>query len=462
MYDLYPYIDGLFTKHETIEQLWKSYPWAHNNFTAWASTRSSGATSEIDPDLAHPQSDGDPYYRSLVWAPGLTTDSVLGVVVTYAPATYHPMTPARLLDTRYGNGLSVKLSANTPATFQVTGRAGIPSGATAVTGNVTVVNPTFSWAIYLGPEPTPFPTTSTLNFLTGEAKANGVTLALGSGGTLSATYMSAAGNTTDLVFDVTGYYTPDTTGATYHPMAAARLVDSRKGTGLSTRLSANKPATFQVTGRFGIPTTATAVTGNVTVVNATFSWAIYLGPDPNPKPTTSTLNFLKGEAKANGVTVALGSGGTLSATYISYSGNTTDLVFDVTGYFTNDLTGARYVPITPVRLLDTRYHNGLSTRLSANTPATFQVAGRDAIPSNATAVTGNVTVVYPTDSWAIYLGPDPLTSPGSSTLNFLAGDVKANGVTVALGSGGTLSATYISYSGNTTDLIFDATGYYEP
>jgi hypothetical protein len=35
-------------------------------------------------------------------------------------------------------------------------------------------------------------------------------------------------------------------------------------------------------------------------------------------------------------------------------------------------------------------------------------------------------------------------------------------VTVALGSGGTLSATYISYSGNTTDLIFDATGYYEP
>jgi hypothetical protein len=379
-----------------------------------------------------------------------------------AGASYHPMTPARLLDTRYGNGLSVKLSANTPATFQVTGRAGIPSGATAVTGNVTVVNPTFSWAIYLGPEPTPFPTTSTLNFLTGEAKANGVTLALGSGGTLSATYMSAAGNTTDLVFDVTGYYTPDTTGATYHPMAAARLVDSRKGTGLSTRLSANKPATFQVTGRFGIPTTATAVTGNVTVVNATFSWAIYLGPDPNPKPTTSTLNFLKGEAKANGVTVALGSGGTLSATYISYSGNTTDLVFDVTGYFTNDLTGARYVPITPVRLLDTRYHNGLSTRLSANTPATFQVAGRDAIPSNATAVTGNVTVVYPTDSWAIYLGPDPLTSPGSSTLNFLAGDVKANGVTVALGSGGTLSATYISYSGNTTDLIFDATGYYEP
>jgi len=298
------------------------------------------------------------------------------------------MTPARLLDTRYGNGLSVKLSANTPATFQVTGRAGIPSGATAVTGNVTVVNPTFSWAIYLGPDPMPFPSTSTLNFLKGEAKANGLTAALAADGSLSATYMSVAGNTTDLVFDVTGYFTPDTSGATYHALDPARLVDTRIGNGLSSKLSANTPATFHVIGRAGIPSDATAVTGNVTVVNPTFSWAIYLGPDPITSPTTSTLNFLKGEAKGNGVTVALGAGGMLSATYMSYSGNTTDLVFDVTGYYTRDLTGGKFVPITATRLLDTRVGNGLSTRLSANTPATFQVAGRAGIPDNATAVTG--------------------------------------------------------------------------
>ena len=376
--------------------------------------------------------------------------------------TYHPMTPARLLDTRYGNGLSVKLSANTPATFQVTGRAGIPSGATAVTGNVTVVNPTFSWAIYLGPDPMPFPSTSTLNFLKGEAKANGLTAALAADGSLSATYMSVAGNTTDLVFDVTGYFTPDTSGATYHALDPARLVDTRIGNGLSSKLSANTPATFHVIGRAGIPSDATAVTGNVTVVNPTFSWAIYLGPDPITSPTTSTLNFLKGEAKGNGVTVALGAGGMLSATYMSYSGNTTDLVFDVTGYYTRDLTGGKFVPITATRLLDTRVGNGLSTRLSANTPATFQVAGRAGIPDNATAVTGNVTVVNPTCAWAIFVGPDPDPNPTTSTLNFLRGEAKANGVTVALGSGGTVSATFISYSGNTTDLVFDVTGYYGP
>jgi hypothetical protein len=248
-------------------------------------------------------------------------------------ATYHPMTPARLLDSRSGNGLSGKLVANTPRTFVVSGRGGIPAGATAVTGNVTVVNPSYSWAVYLGPVATASPTTSTINFSAGEIRANGLTVALRSDGTLSATFMSFAGNTTDLVFDVTGYYTADATGTRYVPMAPSRLLDSRVGNGLSGKLIANTPATFQVTGRGGIPSNATAVTGNVTVVNQTYSWAVFLGPVATASPTTSTINFNTGDIVANGLTVALGSGGTLSATYISQAGNTTDLVFDVTGYF---------------------------------------------------------------------------------------------------------------------------------
>jgi hypothetical protein len=48
---------------------------------------------------------------------------------------------------------------------------------------------------------------------------------------------------------------------------------------------------------------------------------------------TSTINFVAGATQANGVTVSLGSGGQLSATYMSLSNQTTDLVFDVSGYF---------------------------------------------------------------------------------------------------------------------------------
>jgi hypothetical protein len=375
-------------------------------------------------------------------------------------ATYHPMTPVRLLDTRSGNGLSVRLVANTPATFQIGGRGGVPDGAAAVTGNLTVVDPSFAWAVYLGPSPVAYPTTSALNFVAGDVKTNGVTVALGSAGSLSATYMSTPGNTTDLVFDVTGYFTGDQSGASYHPVAPVRLLDSRSNNGLSGRLVANTPATFQIGGRGGVPEGATAVTGNLTVVDPSFAWAVYLGPDPVPSPGTSTLNFARGEVKANGVTVALGSGGSLSATYMSTPGNTTDLVFDVTGYYTADDSGAVYIPVAPARLLDSRADVGLTRKLVANTPATFQIGGRGGIPTSATAVTGNLTVVNPSFAWAVYLGPSPVAYPTTSALNFVAGDVKANGVTVALGSGGTLSATYMSLPGNTTDLVFDVTGYY--
>jgi PKD repeat protein len=419
---------------------------------------------------------GTPYYFTVIAAnavgPGPASDP--STPVTPHPltaSTFHPLSPpVRMLDTRSGNGLpKAKIAANTPATFAVTAetRPGslIPAGATAVTGNVTVVNSTSSWAIYLGPTPIAHPSTSTINFTAGEVAGNGLTIALSSTGSLSATYMSGAGNTTDLVFDVTGYFTLDTSGATYHPMTPARVLDTRNATGGLTRLTANTPATFTVAGTHGIPASAKAVTGNITVVNPSNSWAVYLGPLATATPGTSTINFNAGQVKGNSLTVTLGDLGTLSATYMSSSGATIDLVFDVTGYYTADLAGALFVPMAPARLLDTRNGNGLPGRISANTPATFQITGRSGIPggvAGAIAVTGNVTVVNDTNSWAVFLGPDPTPNPGTSTVNFNKGEVKGNGLTVALGSGGTIAATYISSAGNTTDLVLDVTGYFVP
>ena len=126
-------------------------------------------------------------------------------VTDMTPASYVPLAPARVLDSRFGNGLSGKFSAGVPRTFQVSGRGGVPANATAVTGNLTVTNQTVAGAAFLGPSPTPAPSSSTLNFPVGDNRANGVTLALGSGGTLSATYLASSGST-DFVFDVTGYF----------------------------------------------------------------------------------------------------------------------------------------------------------------------------------------------------------------------------------------------------------------
>ena len=140
----------------------------------------------------------------------VASDSVMVSTISTSTsgATYVPLIPARLLDTRFGTGLSGPFQSGVPRTFQVTGLGGVPADATAVTGNLTVTAATAGYAVFLGPNPTASPTTSTINFVAGDNVANGVTVALGAGGTLSATYLSSPGNTTALVFDVTGYFVP--------------------------------------------------------------------------------------------------------------------------------------------------------------------------------------------------------------------------------------------------------------
>jgi hypothetical protein len=130
-------------------------------------------------------------------------------------------------------------------------------------------------------------------------------------------------------------------GATYIPVTPNRLVDSRAGTrlGLKSSLKAGTPAEFVVINRstdpnLNIPGDATAVTGNLTVTNQTSNGYLVLTPDhPSGTPTTSTLNFPRGDNRANAVTVPLSPTGTLWVTFIGTAGARTDVVFDVTGYF---------------------------------------------------------------------------------------------------------------------------------
>jgi hypothetical protein len=407
-----------------------------------------------------------------------TTPASVKVSFVNNGSLYTPLTPVRLLDTRSGNGLSGKLIANTPSTFIVAGRGSVPVGAVAVTGNLTVTGSTAGWAVYIGPAQLAAPASSSINFTAGQVRSNSITVPLSPTGTLSATYISTTGNTTDLVFDVTGYYararantdTSNASGAGYVAATpATRVLDTRNNTGYLGKLSAGLPATFSVAAGATCGTSGgslVAVTGNLTVTNATSGWALFLGPVAQALPTSSTINFTAGQIVANGVTVGVSSTGTLSATYISLPGNTLDLVFDVTGYYCS-LTGSAYEPIAPTRLLDTRVGNGYSFPLSANHPQPFQVAGLGGVYLNATAVTGNVTVVNETNGWAVYVGAAPAAIPPTSNINFLVGDIVANGMTSALnqtstaiGEFGQLNATYISTGGNTTDLVFDVSGYF--
>ena len=140
-----------------------------------------------------------------------------------------------------------------------------------------------------------------------------------------------------------------------------------------------------MTGTGAVPPDATAVTGNLTVTGQSSNGYLFLGPVAMNDPTSSTLNFPKGDDRANGVTVAIGTGGALWVTFVAPSpANTAYVIFDVTGYYTGDPSGAAYVPLTPSRILDTRNGTGgLSGPFTNHAARTFTVAG---VPSGAVAV----------------------------------------------------------------------------
>ena len=345
------------------------------------------------------------------------------------------------------------------------GTSGVPAIASAVTGNLTVTGQTSSGYLFLGPVAMNDPTSSTLNFPVGDDRANGVTVALGVGGTLSVTFVAPnPGPIAHVIFDVTGYFVPGASGATYFPLTPARLLDTRSGTGLSGPSGSHAARTFQVTGHGGVPSNATAATGNLTVTGQTSKGFLFIGPNATNDPTSSTLNFPVGDDRANGVTVALGAGGTLSVTFVAPSpGPIAHVIFDVTGYFVPNSSGASYVPLTPSRILDTRSGTGLAGPSTSHAARTFGVSGRGGVPASVPAVTGNLTVTGQTSNGYLYLGPVAMNDPTSSTLNFPVGDDRANGVTVALGPTGTLSVTFVAPApGPIAHVIFDVTGYFMP
>jgi hypothetical protein len=133
----------------------------------------------------------------------------INVQLPLTGATYYSLTPARMLDTRDGTGLTGKFTSATPRSLAVSGHNGVPATAIAVTGNLTVTGQSSPGFAALTTVSTPAPTTSTLNFPLGDNRANGVTAPLGPGGVLWMTYMGQVGGaTTDLIFDVTGYFLP--------------------------------------------------------------------------------------------------------------------------------------------------------------------------------------------------------------------------------------------------------------
>ncbi len=415
-----------------------------------------------------------------------------GIAVTWPAASFYATSPRRILDTRAtvksGNptniGLSGVFKAGTVRRFSVAGAKyvgggtapAVPANAVAVSGNLTVVGETAAGVIDLGPAASASGTTSTLSFLVGDTRANNVTVGLAADGSLAAVYRSStAGATANLIFDVTGYFLPGTSGASYHTVTPGRILDTRptsSGTGAThigplSKLPNRTVRSFPVAGVTPlagssalVPSAAVAVTGNLTVTDATSLGYAAIGPTMTASPSTSTVNVAAGTNVANGVTVAL-YGGKLSVVWCGTTGSSADVIFDVTGFFTAGPGGLSFYALAPVRLLDSSLNTGLKGPFTSRSPQLFGVGGTSTVPSSALAIAGNLTLLSPTaNGWAL-VSPAVVSSPTTSTVNASKGHSEANGFDVALGSTGQVALEWAGTTGSTANLALDVTGYWK-
>ena len=385
-----------------------------------------------------------------------TSSTVTKSVATRGSA-YTPYGPARLLDTRKGIGaLKAKVATGSQVSLKVAGVGTIPAGVTAVAVNLTVTDTTANG--YLSADGT---ATSTLNYLKGQTVANSAIVPVAADGTIQISNEGNAGGTADVIADVTGYFT-QTTSAQYGSAPLDRILDTRHGVGAAQKqVPGDSGIPVTVAGVDGIPAGVSAVAVHVTVVNTAGNGWIAAEPDGAGTPTTSILNYLKGQTVSNTVIVPVAEDGKIEL----YNGGTTtsaDLLADVSGYFSATAPDA-YVPVTPTRVWDTRHISG-GTVPGDGTAAVSLEGGDGTVasspyPANATLV-ANVTVTDTRGNGYLAVYPAGTTRPGISTLNYLAGQTVA--VASVLGTAGAAQKVYVyNQSTGSADVIFDVFGYFD-
>lgn len=268
-----------------------------------------------------------------------TTDLVADVTGWFEPlgGSVHPVTPARLLDTRTPlrpDGGIGPLPAGTVLELPVASAAGIAAAASAVAVNVTVDQPSAPGYVTVYPcgSPTP-PLASNVNHLSADTRAATALVGLGGGRLCVFTYAEA-----HVVVDVSAWFDagtpPEPERAPYFgrftPVVGERLLDTRDGTGGPLgALAAGEERVWDPLATGRVPADATALVVNVTATEASEAGYVRLSPCESDA-TTSSVNVVPGVEATNVAVVPLSADGTVCV----FSYGATHVLVDLLGAFT--------------------------------------------------------------------------------------------------------------------------------
>jgi hypothetical protein len=184
-------------------------------------------------------------------------------------------------------------------------------------------------------------------------------------------------------------------------------------------MSASGPYALSVTGSFGIAPTPTRTPTSTATPTPTFTpTATVTGTPPTPTPTP------------------------------------TPTPPSSPGFYT----------LAPCRAIDTRDPIGPygGPSLAAGQSRAFTMVGRCGVAPTANAISLNLTVTGATAPGYLTVYPQGSAIPLASTINFGAGQTRANNAIVRIGTGAAIAIFYGQAPGNTVNVIVDLNGFFTP
>jgi hypothetical protein len=120
-----------------------------------------------------------------------------------------------------------------------------------------------------------------------------------------------------------------------------------------------------------------------------------------------------------------------------------------------------FYTLEPCRVIDTRQPIGPlgGPALTAGSTRDFAITNSCSIPPTATAVSVNITVAQPTSAGNLRLFPKGTPVPQASSINYVAGQTRANNAIVPLCSGE--MSVYVGQASGQVHFILDVNGYFQ-
>ena len=342
--------------------------------------------------------------------------------------------PVRVVDTRGGIG-GKRLAANRVATYNIVGRGGVQSSASAALINIWASSPAAGGYLVAFSCDGPAPVASSVAYWRGQLVGNLVHV-----GVVSGKICVISSAATDVIIDVVA--ADGAQGAGVTAIAPTRLYDSRTD---GQRLAAGEVRAIKASGVGAVPL-ANGVSVTLTAVNAAATGTLKLWPCDRQAPGLPMLVVTQGATASAPAVSRVAADGTVCVS----SSVATDIVLDATSAWA--IGGASSVrPMTPARVYDSRSAGG---KVGGGSVLAVSVAGRGGVSGSASVVLASITATSSGGRGTVAAWPCGQNKPATAIMQLASGVTSSSTAVVGLGGGQLCLSPSIG-----THLIVDVTGF---